>query len=167
MSSQTRASIIGAHQRAVAPGAGTGRFPCALSLRPSAQEPGCGVLTQLLRLQGRLQAPAQTQECGAARAPELWHGRSSGTVFLEPDLSSGLGEDKAGLLPQWDERWTLGTWGTCFISTPTIISNYPLSSHAGVPGNAFLATPWKDPISTGPRFQRTTIPLDGGEDASH
>lgn len=44
----------------------------------------------------------------------LWHGLNyeslsdalpipgNGVISLDPDPSSGLGEDKAGLLPQWD-----------------------------------------------------------------
>lgn len=55
----------------------------------------------------------------------------------------GLDEDKTGVLPQWMDRdHPLGTWGQSFLSSPINLTTYYTStSHAGIPGTVFLATP--------------------------
>ena len=75
--------------------------------------------------------------------------------FLDPGPSSGLGEDKAGLLPQWDWAEPSGhernteQLGAVIYFYPSKSYHYASSSHAWVPAKAFLVIPWKNPICPG------------------
>lgn len=73
------------------------------------------------------------------------------TTSLAPDPSSGLRKDKAGMLQQDGAEppvldKTLGTWGQSLVFAPALIN---LTTTHPPPRNALLATPGKNPISTG------------------